>query len=327
MARREQDDLGSVGGLRARAIHVGSETRLGRPQVEPGQRVEGLAQGRGVGPDERRQLVEDPRDLFLLRHLGLAPGVPELDRDERLDEQRLAAARGVVDDALDPGAGLGLDRHDVAAVAQRHDRFLEGVPELGADEGIQAPPQPVVRHPDRGAQAPEPRRGRVEHLADRVEAARERAPDRRQGMQLATEVAQQRSPLVGEGRRKPRGRIERLGELEELGGIEATAAGGSFDRRADVVGRPDPDPRSILEQRSRLVGLVELAGDDDWVGRRLEGFRQPARRRERRGRREPLANERELEQGLRAGVHQPVGGAAGARPPSRHAEAGPETER
>ena len=280
-----------------------------------------------VGPDERRQLVEDPGDLVLLRQLGFAPCVPELDGDERLDEQRLAAARRVVDDALDPGARLGLDRHDVAAVAERHDRFLEGVPELGADEGIQAPPQPVVGHPDRGAQAPEPRRGRVEHLADRVEAARERAPDRRQGMQLSTEVAQQRSPLVGQGRRKPRGRVERLGELEELGGIEATAAGRSFDRRADVMGRPDPDARSLLEQRPRLIGLVELAGHDDRVGRRLEGFRQPARRRERRGSREPLANERELEQDLRAGVHQPVGGAAGGRPPARHAEAGPETER
>ena len=232
-----------------------------------------------------------------------------------------------MDDALDPGPGLGLDRHDVAAVAQRHDRFLEGVPELGADEGIQAAPQPVVGHPDRGAQAPEPRRGRVEHLADRVEAARERAPDRRQGMQLSTEIAQQRSPLVGQGRREPRGRIERLGELEELGGIEATAAGRSFDRGADVMGRPDPDPRSLLEQRPCLIGLVELAGHDDRVGRRFEGFRQPARRRERRGRREPLANERELEQDLRAGVHQSVGGSPGARPPARHAEAGPETER
>ena len=39
------------------------------------------------------QLVEDPLDLLRLGDLRLAPGVAELDGDERLDEQRLAAAR------------------------------------------------------------------------------------------------------------------------------------------------------------------------------------------------------------------------------------------
>ena len=101
----EQDDLGPIGRLGADAVHLGGELRLGRPEVEAGERVERLAERLGVRGDERRQLVEDPLDLLLLGDLRLAPGVAELDGDERLDEQRLAAARRVVDDALDPGSG------------------------------------------------------------------------------------------------------------------------------------------------------------------------------------------------------------------------------
>ena len=54
-----------------------------------------------------------PRARLLLRldpQLCLTPGVAQLDRDHGLDEQRLATARCVMNDALDPPAGLGLDR-------------------------------------------------------------------------------------------------------------------------------------------------------------------------------------------------------------------------
>ena len=86
-------------------VHLGGQRRLGRPEVEAGQRVERLAQRRPRWrADEGRQLVEDPLDLGPLGDLRLAPGVAQLDRHERLDEQGLAAARGVVDDALDPAA-------------------------------------------------------------------------------------------------------------------------------------------------------------------------------------------------------------------------------
>jgi hypothetical protein len=69
------------------------------------------------------------------------------------------------------------------------------------------------------------------------------------------------------------------------------------------VRRPDTDPRSVRQQGSRLVGLVEPAGDDDCVGRWLERLGQASRRRERGRLGQPLADERELEQRLRAGVH------------------------
>ena len=223
MAGRQQDDLGPVGRLGAGRVHLGRERRLGRPQVEPGERVERRAQRLGVGRHERRQLVEDPRDLLRLGHLRLAPGVAELDRDQRLDEQGLAAARRVVDDALDPAARLGLDRDDVAPVAQRDDRLLERAPELGADERVEPSAQPVVGDPDGRPQPAEPRRGRVEQLPDRVEAAGQRRAQGRQRVQVARQLAQERPAVVGEDRRQPRGRVERIGDLEELGGFQPAA--------------------------------------------------------------------------------------------------------
>ena len=61
--------------------------------------------------------------------------------------------------------------------------------------------------------------------------------------------------------------------------------------------------RSLAEQRSRLVGLVELSPDDDRVRRWLQCLGHPLGRRERGRRRKPLANERELEQRLGSSVH------------------------
>jgi hypothetical protein len=252
---------------------------------------------------ERRQLVEDPLDLLLLRGLRLAPGVAELDRDHRLDEQRRAAAGRVVDDALDPGPRLGLDRDHVAAVAERDDRLLERAAQLRAHERVEPPPQPVVRDTNRRPQPAEARRRGVEQLADRVEAAGERRADGRQRMELAGERVEQRPAVVGDRRLEAGGRVERVGDLEELGGVETAAAGRALDGGTDIVRPADPDAGTFGEQGAGLVGLVEAAGDDHRVRRGFERRRQPLRRWERGRGREPLADERELEQRDRAGVH------------------------
>ncbi len=86
VACRQQHDLGPVGGLGAGGVHLGREDSLGGPQVEARERVEGLTQTRPVDRDERRQLVEDARDLLTLGDLRLAPRIAELDRDERFHE-------------------------------------------------------------------------------------------------------------------------------------------------------------------------------------------------------------------------------------------------
>ena len=122
------------------------------------------------------------------------------------------------------------------------------LPSSDADERVEAPAQPVVGDPDGRAEAAEARRGGVEQLAGRVEAARERRAERGQRVELAAEVAQQRPALVGEGRAEAGGRVERLGELEELRRVQPAAAGRPLDRRPDVVRGADADARALLEQ-------------------------------------------------------------------------------
>ncbi len=317
MPGRQQHDLGPFRRLGPGAVDVGGEGCLGGPEVEPGEGLERLPEGVGVGRYQRRQLVEDPRDLLGLGDLGLAPRVAELDRHERLDEQRLPAPRRVVDDALDPGPGLRLDGDDVPAVPQCDDRLLERRPELGPDQRVEPAPQAVVRHADGRPEPAEPRRRRVQQLADRVEAARQRRPDGRQGVELAPELAQQRAPVVGQRRRQPGGRIEGVGDLEELGRVQAAAAGRALDGRPDVAGGADADARPLLDERPGLVGLVEHPAHHDRVARRLEGRGQPSRGAERGGLRQPVADRRELEQRLRSCVHRPV---------RQRPAAGPETD-
>ena len=101
--------------------------------------------------------------------------------------------------------------HDVAPVAQRDDRLLERAAQLRAHERVQAAPEPVVGDADRG-----PQRRRA--AARRCPAARptgsklrgERAAQGRQRVEAPAEVAQQRPAFLGERRREPRGRVERL---------------------------------------------------------------------------------------------------------------------
>ncbi len=317
VSSRQQDRLGPVGGLGPAGAHLRGQRRLGDPQVEARQRVQGLAQWIRVGRDERRQLVEDPRDLLRLGDLRLPPGIAQLDRDERLDEERLAAARRVVDDALHPVPGLGLDRDDVPPVAERDDRLLERRAELRADQRVQPAPQPVVGDANGRAQAAETRRGRIEQLADRIEAARQRRAQRGQRVEVRPDLAQERPPLVGQERGQPGRGVEGRRDLEELARLQPAAARGSLDGRADVVGRADADARPVLDERPGLVGLVEAARDDDRVVRRLDRLRQAARGRERGGRREPCLDGRELEETQGALVHR-----AGQRP-----VAGPDADR
>ena len=258
-----------------------------------------------LAADERRQLVEDARDLLGLGDLRLAPGVAQLDRDERLDEQRLAAARRVVDDALDPAPRLGLDGHDVAPVAERDDRLLERAAELRADERVEPPPQAVVGDPDRGPQPAEPRRGGVEQLADRIEAARQRRAEGRQRVELR---ARARAAAAAARRRGTSpGAPSRRASRRSRG--TATARAGRRGPRARSPARcrappPMPDPRALLEQAARLVGLVELARDDDRIARRLERLGEPPRRRERRVRRQPGADRGNSSRTERARVHE-----------------------
>ena len=187
---------------------------------------------------------------------------------------------------------------------------------------VEPPPQPVVRDADGRPQPAEAGRRGVEQLADRVEAAGQGRADRRQRVELAGERVEQRPAIVGErglrGGRSRRACRRSRGTAPGRGGRRAPRARPPARCRAPP---PIPTPARSREQRPGLVGLVEAAGDDDRVRRRLERLRQPLRRRERGRGGEPVADERELEQRDRAGVHRRVrvGRAGETRPGDRGA--------
>ena len=81
---------------------------------------------------------------------------------------------------------------------------------------------------------------------------------------------------------------------------------------------PMPSTGPFLEEGARLVGLVEGAGDQDGVVRRVEGLGQPPRGPERGRGSQARPDRGELEQLDRALVHRAVAGQRRA--------AGPETD-
>ncbi len=156
MPGRQQDDLGPIGGLGPDRVHLGGQGRPSGPQVEAREGVQGLAQGDRVGGHERRQLVEDARDLLLLGDLGLTQALPS--------STATSGSMNSVWPLPDASWTMPLTRArasaltgPVAAVAQGDDRLLEVAAELRPDQRIEAAAQSVVGHPDARAQATQPR--------------------------------------------------------------------------------------------------------------------------------------------------------------------------
>jgi hypothetical protein len=320
MPRTFEADLRTGGSLGAHGVHLLGQAGLGAPEVEPCKGVEGLAERVGLAADEGGQLVEDPLDLGRLRQLRLAPGIAELDRDERLDEERLAAAGRVVHDPLDAAPGIRAHGNHVAAIAQRDDRVLQGGTDLArVDELLQARAEALVRDARGAAQGAQPRRGRVEELPGGIEAALQGGAQRRQRMEAARKVVEEGPAVLGEDVPEAGRGLEGLGDRGELHGVQAAAACRPHDRRPDVVGAPDAGARVLGEEGPNLARLLETDLHEDGVGDRAQLLGQATPRREARGVGQPLADEWELEEGDRLGVHQPPASLPGpGRATKRH---------
>ena len=303
MARTQEHDLRSIRDLGRDRVHLLSQTGLRRPEVEPGQRFEGLPERTGLPGDYDRQLVEDSLDLGLLGHLRLAPGVAHFDRDERLHEQRLATTRSVVDDALDPAAGVGPDRDDVPAAAESHDGLLQRPGKLARmDELVEPGPQAVIGDADRATETSEPRRGRVEQLAGRVEAALEGIAQVRKSVDLSGQVSQQRTAVAAQGVAEARRRLQSYGDVEEVRRVQPAAAHRPLDPGPDVLAAADTCAGVPGDKRPSLRRLLQASGDDDRLGGGLQRLGETAARRESRGCRQTRPDERVLEQSQRAAV-------------------------
>ncbi len=222
--RAESRTISRRRGLRPDAVELRGQACPGGPEVEAGEGLEGVAQRHGLRGHERRQVVEDALLLHLDLELRLAPGVAQLDRDERLDEQRLAAAGLVMDDAPDLALGVCPDRDDVAAVAERDDGLLEGAAQLAAvDQLLQARAQPLVRDAHAASQAAQRRRGAVEDLARRIDAREQPVPEGRQRRDVPRQLVQpgqlHRPQAVGETARGD----ERVRDREQVVRVQPAA--------------------------------------------------------------------------------------------------------
>lgn len=120
--------------LRAVCLHHLREARLGEGEVEVAEDAAVLGERPAVLVDLGGQVAQDALDLLLLGERQLLDVVVELDDGHRLDEERRARGRLVVDDAREARAVLLLDGDDVALVAHGDDGVLEEFLVLGIVE-------------------------------------------------------------------------------------------------------------------------------------------------------------------------------------------------
>ena len=109
-----------------RALLLGQRGRRAG-QVDLRQAFDAARQRVGLLADLLAQRAQDALDLALLFEDQRAPAIAHLDHGQRLDEQRGAAGRLIVDDARHLAARLGADRDDVAAGALGDHRVLDDV--------------------------------------------------------------------------------------------------------------------------------------------------------------------------------------------------------
>ena len=96
-------------------------------------------------------------------------------------------------------------------------------------------------------------------------------------MQVTPQVAQEWPAVVGQDGGQPGRRVEGVRDRQEVRRLEPAAAHRPLDPRPDVVGAPDPDVGTFLQQAQCLVGLVEGPGDHDGSD---DGSRASASRRD-----------------------------------------------
>src|ERR1700677_2178254 len=100
------------------------EVRLRGEEVERGQDLDVRVNLESRPADVRRQGLQDALHLALFFDLQRADAIVALERRERLDEERLSARAGVVNDARERAGELRFDRYHKAPVANRNDPIL-----------------------------------------------------------------------------------------------------------------------------------------------------------------------------------------------------------
>ena len=195
MARLFQQQ--AVAEARHDAIEIGGEARLGEDHLELRHGDQRLPDGVAVPAQAVRHFEQDAVDFASLLFGEAHQLVIQVDGFERLDEERVAAGAGAVDDAVELAALPGDDRHHEALVADRDELLLQDafLP-VGAQETLERILNGLLLPLDIAAQAVERDAGVV--------------GDGAVGQDLAVEILQQRAEVADRrGRARPGAGIAR----------------------------------------------------------------------------------------------------------------------
>ena len=254
----------------------------------------------GAGAHGGRELAQDPRDLVALGALRLTEPVRVLDDGERLDEERLARAGAVVDDAGHAPARGRPEREHGPPRARGDEVVLQVLAQLGVTrEALEPLGQPRTSLAKLAAEAAKRRRGTVAQvravlLDGAVDRLRERAQARVDRIRDGGEAG-----CLGEGlERETRGDclLDRRRDRAKRCGVERAPSLGELGRRPHVADTAELRLCRVVEERDGLGRQPLPFGDLLRVVGRRERERLRLSRLARRGRREALQDRRKLEQ-------------------------------
>ncbi len=179
-----------------------------------------------------------------------------------------------MDDAADLAAEVGLDRDDIAAVAQGDDGLLGGeAAGGGAEEVLQPGVEAVVGDADVAADEAECRAGGVDNVAALVDGAADFGDEAAafgDGFGHAGEEGH-RGLVAADGGLEAFGDLLRGGDLEQGVGVEHAAEGGLLEGRAHVGGAEEVQGRAQAAQGDGLGEEALAAQDLGVIGRGAQG--------------------------------------------------------
>ena len=254
----------------------------------------------GAGAHGGRELAQDPRDLVALGALRLTEPVRVLDDGERLDEERLARAGAVVDDAGYAPARRRAQREHGPPRARRDEVVLQVLAQVGVTrEALEPLGQPRTSLAKLSAEAAERRRGAVAQvravlLDGAVDRLRERTQARVDRIRDGGEAR-----CLGEGlERETRSDrlLDRRRDRAKGCGVERAPSLGELGRRPQLADTAELRFCGVVEERDGLGRQPLALGDFLGIVGRHERERFRLSRLARRGRREALQDRRKLEQ-------------------------------
>ena len=150
---------------RSSALLLGQASR-GTCKVDLRQALDAAEERLGLFAHLLAQRAQDALDFVLLVQDQRAPAIGHLDHGDRLDEQRGAAGRLIVDDAGHLPARLGADRNNVATVPLGDHRVLDHIAERWRGHDLaQARDQAIVGAAQLGPNATQRGAGGIQDLA------------------------------------------------------------------------------------------------------------------------------------------------------------------